>query len=459
MKRKLLLLLGIISFCGYAQTITQQQFGTTTFTQPVDMANAGDSRLFIAQQGGAIKIVNSDGTVNSTNFLNIASLISAGTERGLLGIAFHPQYATNGYFYVNYTNTAGNTVVARYSRSATDANVANASTAQILLTVTQPYPNHNGGCIRFGPDGYLYIGMGDGGSAGDPQNYAQNINSLLGKMLRINVDSGTPYSNPSDNAFPGAVAGADEIWATGLRNPWKFSFDRVTGDLWIADVGQDAVEEINKVPAGTAAGKNFGWRCYEGTAVYNSAGCGIASNYTMPFAQYTQQSTGGCSITGGVVYRGTAFPNLVGKYIFSDYCNNKIGYVSDNGTITWGATQSGNNFTSFGEDINGEVYVMGRSSGVLYKISDATAGINGFSTTAFSIYPNPSKDFLNVKSSGTTTAATATIFDLTGKQVGAVTFQPTELNTVQTSHLPTGFYVLNIIDSNGTVYIQKLTIE
>ena len=460
MKTTLLFLLGILSCCGYAQTIDlDDEFTTTIFTQPTDLANAGDSRMFVVQKGGAIRIVNSDGSVNSTNFLNIASLISTGSERGLLGIAFHPQYATNGYFYVNYTNTAGNTVVARYTRSSTDANVANPSSAQIILTVTQPAANHNGGCLRFGPDGYLYIGMGDGGGAGDTSNYAQNINSLLGKMLRINVNSGTPYSNPSDNAFPGAVAGSDEIWATGLRNPWKFSFDRVTGDLWIADVGQNAIEEINKVPAETAAGKNFGWRCYEGTAVYNSAGCGPAANYTMPFAQYTQSSTGGCSITGGVVYRGTAYPNLVGKYVFADYCNNRIGYVSDNGTITWGATHPDNRFTSFGEDMNGEMYVIGHLSGKFYRIIDSAAGTDVFTGTAFSVYPNPSKGFVNIKSDGNTTAATATIFDLTGKQVSAVTFQPTELNTIQTSHLPTGFYVMNITDSNGAVYKKKLTVE
>ncbi|MGV3460733.1 MAG: PQQ-dependent sugar dehydrogenase [Flavobacterium sp.] len=459
MKRNLLLLLGILGFCGYAQTIALQQFTSTTFTQPTDLANAGDSRLFVAQQNGAVKIVNSDGTVNSTNFLNIASLISTGSERGLLGIAFHPQYASNGYFYVNYTNTAGSTVVARYTRSTTDANVADTSTAQILLTVTQPYTNHNGGCIRFGPDGYLYIGMGDGGSGGDPQNYAQNINSLLGKMLRINVNSGTPYSNPSDNAFPGAVAGADEIWAVGFRNPWKFSFDRLTGDMWVADVGQDAVEEINKIAVLTPAGKNFGWRCYEGNSAYNTAGCGTASNYTMPFAQYLQTFNNGCSVTGGVVYRGAAYPNLQGKYIFADYCNNRLAYVSDTGTITWGAVQSGNNFTTFGEDINGEVYVMGRTSGILFKITDSTAGTDDFGRNAFAVYPNPAAGIVNIKSNTSHTAAAVAVFDLSGKQVSSAELTPAEAHILPVSNLSSGLYVMNITDTNGAVHTQKLAVE
>jgi glucose/arabinose dehydrogenase len=459
MKRNLLLLFGILSSCAYAQTIALQQFTTTVFTQPVDLANAGDSRMFVVQQGGAIRIVNSNGTVNSTNFLNLSSLISTGSERGLLGIAFHPEYETNGYFYVNYTNTAGNTVIARYSRNTTNPDIADAASAQILLTITQPYSNHNGGCLRFGPDGYLYIGMGDGGSGGDPENYSQNINSLLGKMLRIDVDNGTPYSNPTDNAFPGTVAGADEIWATGLRNPWKFSFDRVTGDLWIADVGQNAVEEINKVAVLTPAGKNFGWRCYEGSSVYNSAGCGPAANYTMPFAQYTQASTNGCSVTGGMVYNGTAYPNLQGKYIFADYCNNKIGIISSTGTITWSSAFASNNFTTFGEDINGEMYVMGRSSGKLFRITDSTAGTNDFSNSSFSVYPNPSKGVINLKNNGTSTPANVTIFDITGKQVSNVSLQPAEINTIQTGNLPSGFYVMNITDTTGAVYVQKLSVQ
>jgi glucose/arabinose dehydrogenase len=267
MKKLLLFTVFCITTSLFSQTISLQSFATG-FSSPVAIVNAGDSRLFVVQRGGAIRILNANGTINGTNFLTIPSTtVLSGGERGLLGLAFHPNYATNGYFYVNYTRVGdGATVVARYSVSATDPNVANPASAQILLTVTQPYSNHNGGSLAFGPDGYLYIGMGDGGSGGDPQNYAQNINSLLGKMLRIDVDNGTPYSIPTGNPFAGATPGADEIWAVGMRNPWKFSFDKNTGDLWIADVGQSSIEEINKALS-TDAGLNYGWKCYEGNSV------------------------------------------------------------------------------------------------------------------------------------------------------------------------------------------------
>ncbi|WP_321539555.1 PQQ-dependent sugar dehydrogenase [Flavobacterium piscinae] len=253
--------------------------------------NAGDDRLFVVQRGGLIRIVNPNGTVNTTPFLSLTSIITAGGERGLLGLAFHPDYATNGRFYVNYTRSGdGATVIARYNVSDTDENIANANSGEILLTIAQPFSNHNGGSLNFGPDGYLYIGMGDGGSGGDPNNYGQNLNSLLGKMLRIDVNGETGYTIPADNPYAD-IAGEDEIWSVGMRNPWKFSFDRQTGDLWIADVGQNAIEEINKA-ASSEAGLNYGWRCYEGNSPYNTTGCGGSSNYTFPVAQYTHASTG-----------------------------------------------------------------------------------------------------------------------------------------------------------------------
>lgn len=297
MKTTLRLLVLLFSTFAFSQTIGIVPFATG-FNNPIEIANAGDTRLFIVEQSGVIKVLNSNGTTNATPFLNITSLVSCCGERGLLGLAFHPNYATNGFFYVNYTNTAGNTVIARYSVSS-NPDVAN-TTGTILMTINQPFSNHNGGTIKFGPDGYLYIGMGDGGSGGDPGNRAQNINELLGKMLRIDVNSGSPYGIPPTNPYAGATPGADEIWAIGLRNPWKFSFNRLNGDLWIADVGQDQIEEINKVSS-TAAGLNYGWRCYEGNAAYNTTGCAAMSTMTFPVAQYTHASTGGCSITGGYV--------------------------------------------------------------------------------------------------------------------------------------------------------------
>lgn len=456
MKTTLLLLLCLIGVSAYSQTIAVQQFATG-FNDPVEIVHAGDNRLFVVQQSGQIKILNSNGTVNSTNFLNVSSLISTGSERGLLGLAFHPQYATNGFFYINYTNTSGNTVIARYTRSSSNADVADAASAQIILTVTQPFSNHNGGCLRFGPDGYLYIGMGDGGSGGDPQNNGQSNTTLLGKLLRIDVNSGSPYSSPATNPYVG-VAGADEIFAIGLRNPWKFSFDKQTGDLWIADVGQNQIEEINKVAAGSGAGLNFGWRCYEGNQTY-PASCTSTGPYTMPVAQYNHTNSA-CSITGGYVYRGTTYPNMQGKYFFADYCNNRIGYVSNTGgTVTFTNSFTGN-FTSFGEDINGELYIAGVSNGIIYKITDTSAGVNDFAKSPFAVYPNPAKDMVSIRKSDAGNAATwARVYDVSGKLLLEKQLQDMETNTIVTTTLPAGFYMLNIIYSAGKSFSHKLMIE
>jgi len=260
----------IVSFFVQAQTIALQSFATG-FSEPLEITHAGDSRLFVVQKGGLIRIVNANGSVNATPFLDLSTLVSTNSERGLLGLAFHPNYATNGFFFVNYSNTAGNTVIAKYSVSA-NANIAN-TTGTILMTINQPYSNHNGGSIKFGGDGYLYIAMGDGGSSGDPQGYSQNLSLTninvvsnpsriyLGKMLRIDVNTTAPglnYGFPSTNPYVNE-AGKQEIWAIGLRNPWKFSFNRLNGDLWIADVGQGSVEEIDKVVNPLTAGLNFGF--------------------------------------------------------------------------------------------------------------------------------------------------------------------------------------------------------
>jgi len=277
----------------------------------------------------------------------------------------------NGSFYVNYTNTAGHTVIAKYQVSA-NPNVANTS-GSILMTINQPYSNHNGGHIAFGPDGYLYIAMGDGGSGGDPQNYAQNKLSRLGKMLRIDVDSASPYAIPADNPFVGNSAYLPEIWALGLRNPWKFSFDRETGDMWIGDVGQSVQEEINMEPAGDPGGSNWGWRCYEGNVGYNTGGCQPQNTYDGPVMTYTHTGNSFASITGGYVHRGTQYPALNGIYFLGDYGNTGLfalrpngsgGYLSSNMGTTGGAV------TAFGEDYNGEVYIV-RHNGIILKITDS----------------------------------------------------------------------------------------
>lgn len=346
-------------------------------SSPVGIYNMGDNRLFILEQSQAdIEIITTAGAAVGT-FLDLTGLVSTGSERGLLGMAFHPQYATNGYFYVNYTNNSGNTVIARYSRNATNPNLADPASAMVVLTIAQPFSNHNGGHIAFGPDGYLYIGMGDGGSANDPGNRAQNGQELLGKMLRIDVDGGTPYGIPASNPFVGTANVLDEIWAFGVRNPWKFSFDRTTGDMWIGDVGQNNWEEVDVQPAASTGGENYGWRCYEGFQSFNTSGCAGASNYVQPvFVAAHGSPDSWCSITGGVVYRGSDFPYMQGAYIFTDYCAGDFrALVADGGGYAESTVlgSQGFGFVAFGEDAEGEMYVA-KLGGQIYRVQDACGG-------------------------------------------------------------------------------------
>lgn len=457
MKKILPFLIVLCTFQTIAQTINLETFASG-FSSPVAITNAGDSRLFVVQRSGAIRIINANGTINATNFLNLSTIISSGGERGLLGLAFHPDYATNGYFYVNYTRTGdGATVIARYSVNATNPDVADASSALVLLTIAQPASNHNGGSVVFGPDGFLYIGMGDGGGANDTNNYGQNINSLLGKMLRIDVNSGTLYGIPATNPFAGATAGADEIWAVGMRNPWKFSFDSQTGDLWIADVGQNAIEEINKAPS-SAAGLNYGWRCYEGNSPFNTTGCSVITNYTFPVTDYTHAASGGCSITGGYVYRGATYPNLQGKYLFSDYCNNKIGYISNTGgAITWSIAFSGN-ISTFGEDVNGELYVAGLNNGIVSKIIDTTLSAGDFNQIGVSIYPNPAKDYFTIENKNNRELSIK-IYDTSGKLIVSQNEQSLDTITINTSGFNRGLYLVVAEDARGNAFRSKVVIQ
>lgn len=345
------------------------------------------TRLFVIEKAGVIKILNlKTGVVNATPFLDINSLVGGGNstndERGLLGLAFHPNYQENGFFYVDYTNNSNNTTIRRYSVSA-NPDIADSGSGTTLLTIIQPFTNHNGGWLGFGPnDGYLYIGTGDGGSSCDPSQRAQDITAqLLGKLLRIDVDGGPPYGIPPDNPFVG-VTGDDEIWAFGLRNPWRPSFDRLTGDLYIADVGQFTWEEINFQSADSAGGENYGWDCTEGLvcpAPGCAAGaCGCAdSDLVDPFHVYSHSS--GCSITGGYVYRGCAIPDLQGDYFFADYCSATIWSGEYNGSgfdnfqvrtteLAPGGGLSIASVTSFGEDERGELYICDQNGGEVFKI-------------------------------------------------------------------------------------------
>jgi glucose/arabinose dehydrogenase len=342
-----------------APPITLRQI-VTGLASPVGLVHAGDSsgRLFIVLQNGRI-VIYDGAALLAQPFLDIRSLVACCGERGLLGLAFHPRYETNGFFFVNYTDLSGDTVVARYSVSASDPNLADPNSAQIILQIDQPFPNHNGGQLQFGPDGYLYIGMGDGGEGGDPGNRAQNLNLLLGKMLRIDIDRGLPYTVPPDNPFSGSTTARNEIWAYGLRNPWRFTFDRATGDLFIADVGQNQFEEINWTPATSRGGENYGWRRMEGAHCFNPASNCNDGSLTLPVLEYGRSD--GCSVTGGYRYRGGIYPSLQGVYFYGDLCSGKIWGATRNAGGTWETTQlldTALSITSFGEDEGGEVYVV-----------------------------------------------------------------------------------------------------
>jgi glucose/arabinose dehydrogenase len=344
---------------------------------PVDIAHCGDSRLFVVEQDGVIKIVDTLGNVLTQPFMDINPRVnSTGNEQGLLGLAFHPNYAQNGYFFVYYTkNNGGDTRVSRFSVMPDDPNKADPNSELTIIEQDQPFTNHNGGCIKFGPDGYLYIGLGDGGSGGDPQGNGQKKTTFLGKILRIDVNNAspeTPYVVPADNPFVGNSAYFPEIWSLGWRNPWRFSFDRLTGDMWVADVGQGDREEIDFEPAATG-GRNYGWRCYEGTQAYNTSGCLGASNYTAPIFDYDNSSLG-CSVTGGFRYRGSKYPDLYGIYLHTDYCSGRWWATRRNADNTFTATALANlsdyEYSSLGEDNQGELYVAMISSGKIQKIKE-----------------------------------------------------------------------------------------
>lgn len=373
----------IFVFPGFSQPEIELDPFASGLSLPVAITNAGDSRLFVVEKNGTIRIITEDGQVLPTPYLDIdARVNSVANERGLLGLAFHPDYANNGYFFVNYTNSGGATVVSRFSVSQNDQNQGDPDSELILLTIAQPFSNHNGGGVVFGPDNMLYIGTGDGGSGGDPENSGQTRITLLGKMLRINPNvegDDPPYFIPADNPFAEDDFTLDEIWALGLRNPWRYSFDRETGDLWIADVGQNAWEEINLQPADSEGGENYGWRCYEGFAAFNFSGdCNMLAQ-TEPIWTYAHGG-GFCraSITGGFVYRGSAFPGLVGYYIYADYCTGKIWSLISDGEGGWTNTEltdfNNSEITAFGEDINGELYMAAIGQGRVYRIIQDCSG-------------------------------------------------------------------------------------
>ena len=377
MPGKLLLPITLILITYYtvsAQFILENAFPNLTFNDPLDLQNSGDGtdRIFVAERAGRIKVFpNSSSVISLKTYLDITDRVSAGGEKGLLGLAFHPDYENNGYFYVNYTTSNPSTTrISRFRVSSENPDSADKNSEAILLTFSQPFPNHNGGWVGFGPDdGYLYIGVGDGGGGGDTQNNAQNIETILGNILRIDVDNqdnGLQYAIPPDNPFADSSGSVvKEIYAWGMRNPWRNSFDPVTGWLWSADVGLNAWEEIDIIENG----KNYGWRCYEGNNSFNLSGCDFPE-YIFPIWEYSHGQ--GCSITGGYVYRGPTVPELTGKYIYADYCTKTVwsleydGIAPPNNQTLLTAPGS---VTSFGVDENNELYVVTFSPDRIYRFS------------------------------------------------------------------------------------------
>lgn len=343
----------------------QWTFVAGGLAQPLDIQHAGDDRLFVVEQPGVIRILQGD-TLLPEPFLDIRQRVeNSGNEQGLLGLAFDPQYAENGLFYINYTGAGGDTRIASF-RVSSDPNLADPGSEQVLLSYGQPFRNHNGGGLAFGPDGYLYVGSGDGGSAGDPQGNGQRLDTLLGKVLRLAVSAGE-YAIPPDNPFVNQAGARPEIWAYGLRNPWRLAFDGLTGGLYIADVGQNAWEEVNHQPANLAGGVNYGWNLLEGSQAYAGGG----QDTTLPVAEYSHQN--GCSVTGGVVMRDPGLPDWNGVYLYGDYCSGLIWGLLP---ATDGGWHNGLLFdtdfllTGLGVGADGRVYLAHRD-GEIYRLSPA----------------------------------------------------------------------------------------
>lgn len=452
---------------GLSQSIGIELFATG-LNKPVNIKHAGDDRLFVIEQDGRIRIITVEGNLLTTPFLDINSRVvdigGIGDERGLLGLAFHPNYNNNGYFYLNYINNSGQTVVSRFQRFTND--IADPNSELILLTIPQPFANHNGGDMAFGPDGFLYISSGDGGSSGDPLNNSQNISNLLGKILRIDVDNpsnGNNYGIPSTNPFVGNPSGRNEIWVYGLRNPWKFSFDFTNNDIWIADVGQNEIEEINTLPIATSSA-NFGWRCFEGNTAFNNTNCPPQNLLTFPVATYNHfdGAVSRCSITGGYRYRGSAQPSLFGLYFFADFCSQEIGYLREvNNTWEINFTSAlGHNWVAFGEDVNGELYAASIVQGSIFRIIDNNLSVNEFDIDKLSLHPNPATTEVNFSVENERfTISEIQVFDLLGKQVLKIENISESNYRLDTAEMAKGLYLTKITTNTKESKILKLLIN
>jgi glucose/arabinose dehydrogenase len=475
----------IFSLFVSAQNLTLEPFGPT-FLKPINVKNAGDNRLFIVEQKGYVKILNADGTSPSTPFLDIESLVFDDIvnfwERGFLGLVFHPNYATNGYFYVYYTDQNGDSIIARYTVSNSDPNVADPNSAFVILKVIQPYDAHLGGEMVFDSNGYLYIGFGDGGTTtGDPENRAQNLSEFIGKIIRIDVDNpanGKNYSIPASNPYAndGDPNTLGEVWSLGLRNPARFSIDDVTGDMWIADTGHNSFEEID-LNVGNASGLNYGWKCYEGNAVFDaSAGCDV-NTLTFPINEYYHFEPDGifrCAVIGGLRYRGSSLSGLYGTYFFADWCSYEIFMLNWDGS-NWIRTSyipsiTSQRWTGFAEDINNEIYITGYDfadnvnggAGQIYKIKINTLSNNAIdSKLEFNLIPNPtSNGKISLNFSNTISLKEINAYNLHGQRI-KVSLSNLNSRTInlEFKELSAGIYIIEAISTSGERSVNKLIIK
>ena len=454
MKNILLLISAFFCLNAFSQTIELEDFADG-FSSPLALKNAGDERLFVVEQGGVIKIVDLNGVVNTTPFLDIQSIVNAGGERGLLGLAFHPEYQANGRFFVHYSNSSGDTQISEFSVSTSNPDIANPNSEVMLLTVSQPFSNHNGGTIAFGPqDGYLYIGLGDGGGGGDTNNNAQNPTLLIGKLLRIDIDTqsgGNNYGIPSDNPFIGDPNTRDEIWALGLRNPFRFTMDPETNSIWIGDVGQNAREEVNRASL-SQAGLNYGWRCYEGNAPFNTSGCPDESELTFPIFDYSWN--GGGSVIGGYVYRGDLYADLQDVYVFGDIDGMISTLDIDDNYINQG--QFPGTWVAFGQDINKELYSV-NLGGSIFKIAGGVLSVDENQGANAIIYPNPATNIVSIKLQ-TQVMEHLKISDVKGSIIYTETLQSNQ-KQLNTSSFAKGMYFITITTKLGAKFVKKLMIK
>jgi glucose/arabinose dehydrogenase len=402
------------------------------YTSPLGVENCGDSRLFVVQKTGQIMICDSNGRKLVRPFLDISDRISfadrTSGEQGLLGLAFDPGYSSNGFFYVFYTNKSHNIQISRFRVSLSNPNLGKLITEKKILEIKKTYTYHNGGSLRFGPDGYLYIGTGDDGGEGDVPNNAQNPATLLGKMLRIDVHSGKAlYNIPPTNPFVNRPGYKPEIWALGLRNPWRWSFDDVSGALMIGDVGQSLWEEINRKLSSSKGGENYGWRCYEGDHPFNMDSCNTETQLTFPKYEYAHSSTtGDCCVIGGFTYRGKKYPAMYGKYYFTDYCSGMFRSLTfKSGIATEQDELDGANhaYTSFGEDYKRELYVVNQNDSSIYRLAaenTATIASAPLASVSLSVYPNPARGYCTANYTTTKAeACTVSLYNATGVQLVA----------------------------------------